>query len=153
MKALYRSAVLVLVGVLFGVGLSRVTIPLTAQAQTVSPSPAASAPMPMHSGMMAPGGGAAGCPMMNDMMRSAHGPADRMMMQGMMSMHRGMSSMQFSGNADQDFMKMMIPHHQAAINMAKAELRYGKDQRVLTLAKSIIAAQQKEIDEMHAWLK
>lgn len=106
-----------------------------------------------QSGTMMQGGDSGSCPMMNGMMQSAHGPADQMMMNGMMQMHHGMASTQLTGDADKDFVTMMIPHHQAAIDMAKAELQYGKDPRAIALAKSIIAAQQKEIDEMQSWSK
>jgi len=55
----------------------------------------------------------------------------------------------FSGDADRDFARMMIPHHQGAIDMALAELRYGKDARLKRLAQEIIVDQQQEIAVMH----
>jgi uncharacterized protein (DUF305 family) len=81
-----------------------------------------------------------------------HSDADKAMMEAMMGMYRSMMNTKMTGNGDRDFMLMMIPHHQSAIDMAKAELKYGKDARVRTLATNIISAQQKEIDEMHSWL-
>lgn len=50
-----------------------------------------------------------------------------------------------SGDVDLDFARMMIPHHQGAIDMAVAELRHGKDVRLRRLAQEIIVAQQQEI--------
>jgi hypothetical protein len=55
----------------------------------------------------------------------------------------------FSGDPDRDFARMMIPHHQGAIDMAIAELRYGKDERLRRLAQEIIVDQQQEIAVMH----
>lgn len=55
----------------------------------------------------------------------------------------------FSGDADHDFARMMIPHHQGAIDMALAELRYGKDERLKRLAQEIVVDQQQEITVMH----
>jgi hypothetical protein len=55
----------------------------------------------------------------------------------------------FSGDADRDFAHMMIPHHQGAIDMALAELRYGEDERLKRLAQEIIVDQQQEIALMH----
>jgi len=55
----------------------------------------------------------------------------------------------FTGDADRDFARMMIPHHQGAIDMAIAELRYGKDERLKRLAQEIIVSQQQEIEVMH----
>ena len=54
----------------------------------------------------------------------------------------------FSGDVDRDFARMMIPHHRGAIDMALAELRYGKDQRLKRLAQEIIVDQQQEITVM-----
>lgn len=59
----------------------------------------------------------------------------------------------FSGDADVDFMKQMRVHHQAAIDMAKVVLANGKDAETKTLAQDIIAAQEKEIMSIDAWLK
>jgi uncharacterized protein (DUF305 family) len=58
-----------------------------------------------------------------------------------------------TGNPDVDFVQGMIPHHQGAVDMAKVELQYGKDAKLRKLARAIIAAQEKEIAEMQAWLK
>jgi uncharacterized protein (DUF305 family) len=63
-------------------------------------------------------------------------------------MHAAMS-VPFTGDADRDFARMMIPHHQGAIDMALVELRYGKDERLKRLAQEIIVEQQQEIAVMH----
>jgi uncharacterized protein (DUF305 family) len=56
-----------------------------------------------------------------------------------------------TGDPDRDFVAMMIPHHQGAVDMAKTELQYGKDPALRKLARTIVAAQQKEIAQMTRW--
>jgi len=53
-----------------------------------------------------------------------------------------------SGDADRDFAAMMVPHHQGAVAMAQAELRYGHNKRLRSLAQEIIVTQHEEIAEM-----
>jgi uncharacterized protein (DUF305 family) len=65
-------------------------------------------------------------------------------------MHDMMKPM--TGDPDKDFVMMMLPHHQGAIDMAKVQLKYGKDPTLRALAKAIIEAQEKEIQEMKQWL-
>jgi len=53
-----------------------------------------------------------------------------------------------SGDIDRDFVAMMSPHHQGAIDMAIAELRYGKNEQLRRIAQEIIVDQQQEIAAM-----
>jgi uncharacterized protein (DUF305 family) len=53
-----------------------------------------------------------------------------------------------TGAVDQDFVAMMAPHHQGAIDMAQAELRYGHNEQLRRLAQEIIVTQQQEIAAM-----
>ena len=80
-----------------------------------------------------PGGGEGFRPMMADAVARMHGAMN----------------VPFSGDADRDFARMMIPHHQGAIDMALVELRFGKDERLRRLAQEIIVDQQQEIALMH----
>lgn len=68
-------------------------------------------------------------------------------------MHAAMTAVEPTGNSDADFVKLMIPHHQAAIDMAKTQLLYGKDPQMRRLAQEIITDQQSEIELMNLWLK
>jgi uncharacterized protein (DUF305 family) len=72
---------------------------------------------------------------------------------GMRKMHTAMGSVEPSGNTDVDFVHLMAPHHQAAIDMAKAELLYGSDPQMRRLAQEIITDQQSEIELMQLWVK
>ena len=54
-----------------------------------------------------------------------------------------------SGNVDEDFVAMMVPHHQGAIDMAQAELRYGHNEQLRRIAQEIVVEQQQEIVAMH----
>jgi uncharacterized protein (DUF305 family) len=78
---------------------------------------------------------------------AAKGNADAMtaMMKNMM--------VPYSSDADVDFIKGMIPHHQGAIDAAKVALQYAKDPEVLKLAQDIATAQEGEISFMNDWLK
>ena len=58
-----------------------------------------------------------------------------------------------SGDADRDFVAMMLPHHRGAVDMARVELRYGKDPALRKMARDIIGAQESEIGAMQAWQK
>jgi Domain of unknown function (DUF305) len=53
-----------------------------------------------------------------------------------------------SGDIDRDFVEMMVPHHQGAVDMAKAELRYGHNEQLRRLAQEIVVTQQQEISVM-----
>jgi uncharacterized protein (DUF305 family) len=53
-----------------------------------------------------------------------------------------------SGDVDADFVAMMTPHHQGAIEMAQAELRYGRNEQLRRMAQEIIITQQQEIAAM-----
>jgi uncharacterized protein (DUF305 family) len=83
-------------------------------------------------------------------------PAAAQFMQAMNAsmerMGRQMASAPMNGDADHDFAAMMIPHHQGAIDIAKAELIYGRDPVMRRLAQEILVDQQSEIDAMQLWL-
>jgi len=66
-------------------------------------------------------------------------------------MHRDMG-IAFTGDADRDFARGMIAHHQGAIDMAKVVLQYGTDPSIAALAREIIGTQEREIATFLAWL-
>lgn len=63
------------------------------------------------------------------------------------AMNRMMADMEVkpTGDVDADFVAMMIPHHQGAIDMALAVLRYGRNEQIRRIAQEIIVEQQQEI--------
>jgi hypothetical protein len=65
-------------------------------------------------------------------------------------MNKMMSEMTIkpTGNVDRDFIAMMVPHHEGAIEMAKAELKYGHNAQLRRLAEKIVEDQQQEIAVM-----
>ena len=78
-------------------------------------------------------------------------PADKAFKDGMQKMMKDMD-VKPTGKTDRDFVLMMMPHHQGAIDMAKVELQYGKDPMLRKMAGDIVKAQEQEIGEMKAWL-
>lgn len=72
---------------------------------------------------------------------------------GVMGKMQQAMALTYTGNADVDFVKAMIPHHQGAIDMAKTVLAFGKDPEVKKMAESIIKAQEAEIGLLTEWLK
>ena len=110
---------------------STLLLPL-AQAQPAkssSPMPGTAAP----SSMAMPGGGMDMKSMLKDM-------------------NDKMASMSMSGNQDVDFAMMMRIHHQGAIDMAKAELKAGREPKMRKMAEEIVAAQTKEIAQIDKFL-
>jgi uncharacterized protein (DUF305 family) len=82
----------------------------------------------------------------------AGGPAIEAYLAASERMHRDMA-IEFTGEPDVDFARGMIPHHQGAIEMARAVLEYGQDPEIRALAEAIIAAQEKEIAVLRSWLE
>jgi uncharacterized protein (DUF305 family) len=67
---------------------------------------------------------------------------------GMQRMMHGMHASGYSGSADVDFLAMMIPHHEGAVEMARLALVHGRDPATRRLAEDIIAGQSTEIAAM-----
>ena len=97
----------------------------------IPPAPA-SAPAHLHATMAA----------------AAASPFQRDMNAGMARMMQDMHSPGYSGDADADFLAMMIPHHAGAVDMARLVLQHGHDPATRRLAEEIIATQTVEIESM-----
>lgn len=66
------------------------------------------------------------------------------------AMNKMMADMKIkpTGDVDRDFVAMMVPHHQGAVEMAQAELKYGHNEQLRRLAQEIVVTQQQEITVM-----
>lgn len=84
---------------------------------------------------------------------SSSKPFAALMDDAMSIMDRDMQFAAMNGEAGHDFLAMMIPHHQGAVDMAKAVLLYTQDPAMRNLAQGIITEQQNEIRLMQAWLE
>ena len=146
-------------------------LPGTALSQTdehhpeaaVTPPPSGTpSPAPIIGGM--PEQCMAMMPMMQQMMGMMQGgmmggnmggmsDASKAYMEAMRKMDGPMMTALQVSDPDVAFVSAMIPHHQGAIDMAKAVLAHGKDEQVKAWAGQIIKAQEAEIAEMQAWLK
>ena len=133
-----------------------------------APGPAAGAPVPMAGSL--PEQCTAMMPMMTQMMQmmtmmqggmmggtqmAAAGMSDasKAYMDSMLKMEAPMMAAVQGSDPDVAFVTTMIPHHQGAIDLAKAALQYGQDERVKEWANEIIKAQEAEIAKMQEWLK
>ncbi len=87
-----------------------------------------------------------------DLTVSSDLPFETLMARAMARMHADMEAVRLTGRPDQDFLRMMIPHHQGAVDMARIALLHTRDPRVRNLAQSIVTEQQYEIDLMRSLL-
>lgn len=92
-------------------------------------------------------------PQVHARMAGAQAPNWAELMATMERMHSAMGAVSASGNSDADFVKLMLPHHQGAVDMAKTALLYGKDPQIRRLAQEIITDQESEIQLMQLWLR
>ncbi|MBM9593414.1 DUF305 domain-containing protein [Rhodobacteraceae bacterium MCCB 386] len=81
----------------------------------------------------------------------AGSPATQAYRAANLAMHAAMD-IEFSDNADIDFARGMIGHHQGAIDMARIVLEHGENPQLRQLAEEIIAAQEAEIDFLRNWI-
>jgi uncharacterized protein (DUF305 family) len=80
--------------------------------------------------------------------------ADKGYMAAMQAMDKRMMAMEMTGDPSGDFVRMMIPHHQSAIDMAQVLLAQDKvDPEIKAIAEKIIKDQTKEIAQLQTWLK
>jgi hypothetical protein len=79
--------------------------------------------------------------------RRPAGPSEEMM-RAMDRMHEAMAKAPMTGDIDRDFVAMMVPHHQSAVEMARIYLRNGHDSELRRLSENIVASQEAEIRRM-----
>jgi uncharacterized protein (DUF305 family) len=82
--------------------------------------------------------------------RPDHSEEQAFLSENRVAMNKMMADMTIkpSGDVDRDFVEMMVPHHQGAVDMAQAELKYGHNAQLRRLAREIVANQQQEIAVM-----
>src|SRR6266436_9661827 len=82
--------------------------------------------------------------------RQEHSEEQPFLSENATAMHKMMADMTIkpTGDIDRDFVEMMVPHHQGAVDMAKAELKYGHNEQLRRLAQQIVATQEHEISVM-----
>jgi hypothetical protein len=82
--------------------------------------------------------------------RSDHSEEQPFLSENATAMNKMMTDMTVkpTGDVDRDFVAMMVPHHQGAIDMAQAELRYGHNEQLRRIAQEIVVTQQQEIPAM-----
>ena len=85
--------------------------------------------------------------------KSTPNPAWFELTSSMEKMHSGMASVKPCSDSDIEFVRLMLPHHQGAIDMARTQLLYGRSPEMRRLAQEIITDQQSEIDLMRLWLE
>ncbi len=90
--------------------------------------------------------------MTNDSTNPGMMEMDKSLMQSMSNMKRKMNEMKMTGDFDVEFAYMMILHHQAAIDMSKAEIAKGADTQIKTIAHAIIIAQTEEINQLELFV-
>ncbi len=88
-----------------------------------------------------------------DMRMASQSAGDTEMNAAMTHMMQAMSKSALTGVQDRDFMVMMIPHHQSAVDMANIELLRGTHPELKALAREIIKSQNQEIAQMRNWLQ
>jgi uncharacterized protein (DUF305 family) len=84
--------------------------------------------------------------------RSDHSEEQPFLLENAAAMREMMADMTIkpTGDVDRDFVAMMVPHHQGAVDMAKAELKYGHNEQLRRLAQEIVVKQQQEIRVMRS---
>src|SRR5258707_14808096 len=82
--------------------------------------------------------------------RQEHSEEQPVLSENAAAMHKMMADMTIkpAGDIDRDFVEMMVPHHQGSVDMAKTELKYGRNEQLRRLAQQIVATRQGEITVM-----
>ena len=124
------------------------TLPLAAAALALAGVALAQQPIDPHGGHAMPPSGSQARPAAGP----PRSPATAAYEAAAMRMHKDMS-VPYTGDADVDFLRSMIPHHRGAVEMAGIVLQHGKDPQIRKLAEAVVAAQEREIAEMEGHLR